>query len=126
MMFSMARRRDLPARLSLVHARFRTPYVSIWMVGVAMTLLVLFIDLASVVAISTFSLLFWYSLANFSAFRLKIEKRLFPRIFPILGMASCLVLFAMVLFVLPAAFYTGLAFLVAGVIYYFLKKRLGK
>jgi APA family basic amino acid/polyamine antiporter len=126
MMFSMARRKDLPVRLSVVHARFRTPYVSIWTVGIAMTLLVLFIDLTNVVAISTFSLLFWYSLANFSAFRLKIKKRLFPRVIPILGMASCLTLFVMVFFLLPTAFYAGASFLIGGTAYYNLKRRLEK
>jgi len=122
MMFSMSRRRDLPKALSRVHERYCTPYVSVWTVGLAMTLLVLFADLTSVVAISTFALLFWYIFANFAAFRLKVENRLYPRFLPLVGLATCVALFVIVFFVARTAFYIGVAFLAAGTIYYAIKK----
>ena len=122
MTFSMSRRSDLPKALSKVHKRYCTPYVSVWVVGAAMTLLVLFADLTSVVAISTFALLFWYIFANFAAFRLRVENRLYPRFLPLVGLATCLVLFGAVFFVAPTAFYIGVAFLAAGTIYYAVKK----
>jgi APA family basic amino acid/polyamine antiporter len=123
MMFSMSRRSDLPKALSKVHKRFCTPYISIWTIGIAMTLLVLFFDLANVVAVSTFALLFWYIFANLSAFKLKVENRLYPKFLPIIGLVTCLTLFIVVFFVARNAFYIGLAFLAAGTIYYFAKKR---
>ena len=98
MAFSMARRRDMPKALSRLHGRFCTPYVSIWVAGVLMALLVLFVDLTGVVAVSTFALLFGYVFANISAFRLKCENRLYPRFVPLLGLATCLALLVVVLF----------------------------
>jgi APA family basic amino acid/polyamine antiporter len=122
MMFSMARRCDLPKVLSKLHPRFCTPYVSVWAAGMAMILLVLFVDLQSVVAVSTFALLFWYIFANASAFRLKTEKRLFPRFLPLLGLATCLTLFVAVLFLAPTAWIIGIVCLAAGTIYYRVRK----
>jgi APA family basic amino acid/polyamine antiporter len=126
MMFSMARRSDLPKVLSRVHPRFCTPYVAVWAAGVAMVLLVLFVDLQSVVAVSTFALLFWYIFANVAAFRLKTEKRVFPRFLPLLGLATCISLFATVLFLAPIAWITGVACLAAGTVYYGVRKMRSK
>jgi APA family basic amino acid/polyamine antiporter len=124
MAFSMARRRDLPKALCLLSARFGTPYVSIWIVGVVMALLVLFVDLTGVVVVSTFALLFWYVLVNLSAFRLKCEKRLCPRWLPVLGMSTCLVLLAVVFFVAPFAWTAGVACLLVGAVFYVLRRTL--
>ena len=68
MAFSMSRRRDFPSRLNVIHRKFGTPYVSIWVTGFAMALLAYFVDLTGVVVVSTFSLLFWYAFVNLSAF----------------------------------------------------------
>jgi APA family basic amino acid/polyamine antiporter len=126
MAFSMARRRDLPKALCLLSARFGTPYVSIWIVGVVMALLVLFVDLTGVVVVSTFALLFWYVLVNLAAFRLKCEKRLCPRWLPVLGLSTCLVLLAVVFFVAPFAWIAGVACLLVGAVFYVLRRTLRK
>jgi len=126
MAFSMARRRDLPRSLNIVHSKFGTPYVSIWIVGVAMALLAYFVDLTGVVVVSTFSLLFWYVLVNLSAFRLKCEKRLCPRWIPILGLGTCALLLGIVLFVAPFAWATGLMSLGLGASFYFVNNALQK
>ena len=122
MAFSMARRGDLPKALSKLHPSYCTPYISVLAIGAAMILLVLLVDLTSVVAVSTFALLFWYVFANFAAFRLKIENRLYPRFVPILGLSTCLVLLAIVLVVAPIAWATGIAFLVIGSVIYLARK----
>ena len=64
MAYAMARRKDMPQALSRLHWKFGTPYYSIWIAGVVMALLVLFVDLTQVVAISTFAILFYYAIAN--------------------------------------------------------------
>ncbi|MEM2100233.1 MAG: hypothetical protein QXP45_02725 [Thermoproteota archaeon] len=51
-----------------------------------MTLLALFVDLSRIIAISTFALLFYYALANTSALKLRVEKRLYPHAVPVLGL----------------------------------------
>jgi APA family basic amino acid/polyamine antiporter len=126
MAFSMARRGDLPKTLNLLSARFGTPYASIWIVGVVMALLVLFLDLTGAVVVSTFALLFWYMLVNVAAFRLKCEKRLCPRWLPVLGFSTCLVLLTAVLFVAPFAWILGVACLLVGTVLYVLKQTLLK
>lgn len=122
MIFSMSRRNDLPHQLCTVHERYRTPYISVLAVGIAMTLLVLFFNLTNVVAVSTFALLFWYVFANIAAFKLKVEKRLFPKFIPIIGLATCLGLLAIVFAVAQTAWLLGVAFLAVGTAIYALKK----
>jgi APA family basic amino acid/polyamine antiporter len=126
MVFSMARRDDLPSALNSLSGRFGTPYVAIWIIGVVMALLAYFGDLTGVVVVSTFSLLFWYVLVNLSAFRLKCEKRLCPRWLPVLGLSTCVLLLAVVLFVAPFAWEAGLACLLIGSAFYVLRKYLRK
>jgi APA family basic amino acid/polyamine antiporter len=124
MAFSMSRRDDLPRRLNLLSARFGTPYVSIWIVGIVMALLVLFVDLPGVVVVSTFGLLFWYVLVNLAAFRLRCEKRLCPRWLPVLGLSTCVALLGIVWFVAPFAWEAGLICLFVGVVFYIVRRTL--
>jgi len=121
MAYAMGRRKDLPQVLSKLHQKFNTPYYSIWIIGVAMTLLALFVDLSKVVAISTFALLFYYTLANVSALRLKAQKRLYPRLIPVLGAITCL---ALMIFIPIEAWIIGAVGLGIGAIFYVTKKHL--
>lgn len=120
--YAMARRNDLPRALSKLHPRYNTPYYSVWIAGISMAVLVLFVDLANVVAISTFALLFYYFIANISALRLKTQKKMYPSLVPTLGASTCLTLFVFLIFVAPQSFVMGAAGLAAGTIYYTIKK----
>jgi len=124
MAYAMARRKDIPQALSKLHPKYNTPYYSIWIIGVLMTLLALFIDLTRVVTISTFALLFYYTMANVSALQLKIQKRLYSRIVPVLGTATCIALSIFILFASLQAWIIGVAGLVAGAICYMAKQKL--
>jgi basic amino acid/polyamine antiporter, APA family len=126
MMYSMSRRSDLPKALCKVHEHYCTPYISVLTVGVAMTLLVLLVDLTSVVAVSTFALLFWYVFANLSAIRLKTEIRLYPRFVPALGLITCLFLLAIIFVVAQLAWSLGVSFLLIGTLIYSGKRRWSK
>ncbi|HLN88445.1 MAG TPA: amino acid permease, partial [Candidatus Binatia bacterium] len=123
MAYSMSRRNDLPIALSRLHSRFFTPYYAILVSGVLMAVLVLFVDFKPVVAISTFALLFYYSITNVAAFRLKNGVRR-QKILPLLGLATCLLLFVFVLFATPQAWLVGVAFLIAGTAIYAVRKKL--
>ncbi len=127
MAYSMARRNDLPYALARLHHRFLTPYYSILASGVLMAVLVLFVDLTRVVAISTFALLFNYSITNIAAFKLKNDsgKRL-NRVMPLLGLATCILLLVFILFASTEAWLVGVVFLVAGSIYYLARKRMNQ
>ena len=123
MAYAMARGDDLPTPLAKLHTKYNTPHVSVWIAGVIMALLVLLIDLSSVVAISTFAMLFYYTSANVSALRLRKEQRLYSSLVPILGVATCLALLVVILFISPQAWIVGVAGLIAGAIYYFAKQK---
>ena len=122
MAYSMSRRNDLPPALSRLHSRFFTPYYAILGSGILMAVLVLFVDLKPVVAISTFALLFYYSITNAAAFRLK-NGFWQHRILPLLWLVTCLLLFVFVLFASPEAWLVGVAFLIAGSAIYAVNKR---
>ena len=122
MIYAMARRKDLPETLGKLHPRFNTPIYSTWIVGVAMALLVLFFDLSRVVAISTFGLLFFYTLANVSALRLKTQNRRYPRVFPAAGVATCLIMLVFLLFASLQSWIIGTASLLVGAVYYVAKQ----
>ena len=121
MAYSMARRNDLPSALARVHRRFFTPYYAILAAGSLMTLLVLFVNLTPVVAVSTFALLFTYCIVNISAFKLKSGRER-SKILPSMGLATCIMLLAFILFASTQAWLIGVVFLAVGTIYYVLRK----
>ena len=118
MAYSMARRSDLPQVLAKLNPKFCTPSYSIWAVGILMAVLVLFFDLTGVVAVSTFGALFYYALTNASALKLKPEKRRYHRLVPIVGLGTCIVLLAFILFAATQAWVIGGVCLIAGAVYY--------
>ncbi len=122
MAFSMARHRDLPSALARLHRRFCTPYYAIVVAGLLMAGLVLFIDLKSVVAVSTFALAFTYLITNIAAFRLKENHSQRSKATALAGLTTCLMLFVFLLFASPQAWVVGVIFLVAGTVYYLLKR----
>jgi len=126
MAFAMARGKDLPQQLNRLHIRFKTPYYAIWITGIIMALLALFFDLSSVIAVSTFAMLFYYASANISTLRLKTEKRKYPKIVPVLGTATCLLLLVFVVFASVQSWLIGIASLLAGAIYYVTRQRIRK
>jgi APA family basic amino acid/polyamine antiporter len=126
MAYAMARRKDLPQALSKLHVKYNTPFYSVWIIGTLMALLVMLIDLTSVVAMSTFAMLFYYALANISALRLKTHRRTYPRIVPALGTATCLALLVFILFISSQAWIAGAACLIAGACYYLAKQRISQ
>jgi APA family basic amino acid/polyamine antiporter len=121
--FAMARGKDLPSQLTRLHVKFQTPYYAIWVTGVSMALLALLVDLSSVIAVSTFAMLFYYASTNISTLRLKTENRKYPKIVPILGTATCCLLLVFIIFASIQSWLIGGASLVAGAIYYALKQR---
>lgn len=122
MAYSMARRRDMPQFLAKLHPRFCTPCYSIWAVGILMAVLVLFFDLTGVVAVSTFGALFYYALTNAAALKLKTEKRRHHRLFPAVGLGTCMVLLVFVLFAATQVWIIGVICLTVGSVYYSAKK----
>jgi len=127
--FAMSRNLQLPRFVGKLHTRFRTPYMSIIMVGAAMTLLASFADLRQVVAVSSFASICYYATTNVSA--LLLRKRTRPRIgafkvplypvFPLLGLASCITL---IFFLAYDSILIGTFAAITGAVYYLTRKQI--
>ena len=89
-----------------------------------MALLAYFFDLTSVVSISSFSLLFYYSLANVSALRLEKRAKKYPDSLPYLGLILCLGIGLSLLLSRLSNLTVALVCLAAGSLVYLLKSRL--
>jgi len=118
--FSMARNRDIPRIFNRIHPRFGTPYYAIAITGAGMIAALLLADLALVVSISTFAMLLYYLIANLAALRLPRDHRLYPAWVPALGALSCA---GLVVFLTPASWIIGSAGLLAGGVWYGMRKK---
>jgi APA family basic amino acid/polyamine antiporter len=122
----MARRGDLPRSLAKVNPGSHSPYVSVAVTGVLTVLLIIFVDLTRVIAVSTFAQLFYYAAANLSAIRLGKTRKTRYRVLPVLGMASCVGLLLFVVVISPTALVIGTLGLIIGAAYYVLQKKIDK
>jgi len=127
--FAMSRNLQLPRFFGKVHARFRTPYISVIIVGVATTLLAYFADLRQVVAVSSFASLCYYATTNVSALFLRKRGRtdtgtfkvpLYP-VFPLLGLGSCIML---IFFLAYDSILIGAVAAIAGSVYYLARRQI--
>jgi amino acid transporter len=76
------------------------------------------------VAVSSFGLLFFYTIANVSALRLKVKKRTYQKILPAVGAVSCVFMLGFLLFASSQSWIIGTVCLLAGTIYYVAKQKL--
>lgn len=111
---AMARHGDLPGWLAAVHPRFRVPHRAELAVGAVVGVLVLATDLRGAIGFSSFGVLVYYLVANLSALRQERGRRRFPRVFAVLGAVGCVVI---AVTLPPGAVLTGLAVLVAGLVW---------
>jgi basic amino acid/polyamine antiporter, APA family len=121
--YSMARKNEFPKAFARLNERSGIPSVAVIATGVGVMALALTGDLIAVVAISTFSQLFYYTLTNISAARLSKENRRYPQYVPILGAISCVSLLVVVLFVSPWAWIEGILCLIIGTFLYLVIRR---
>lgn len=102
-MLSMARRRELPRFLEVVHVDHRTPHRAELAAAILVSAIVLVADLRGAIGFSSFAVLTYYGLANASAFTLTADERRWPKPLAALGVALCAVL----AFTLPLIAVTG-------------------
>jgi basic amino acid/polyamine antiporter, APA family len=89
---AMARRGDLPQRLAQVHGS--SPRAAVIVTGAAIAGLTLIGNVKTTWSFSAFTVLVYYAITNWCALRQPREQRRFPRVVPILGLASCAALAA--------------------------------
>ncbi len=115
--FAMARNNDLPQFFVKLHPARAVPYNAILVFGLIMAILAAFTDLMRAAAISNFASLLYYAVVNYSA--LKLEKPVYPRIIPVLGLITSVIL---LFFLTKDAWIMGGAIFLAGVLYYYTGK----
>ncbi len=116
--FAMARNSDLPGLFGKLHHKRAIPYNAVLVFGIIMAVLAAFTDLARAAAISNFASLLYYAIVNYSA--LKMDKPVYPRIFPVLGLITCIIL---LFFLSRDAWIMGGLVTLAGVLYYYAGRR---
>ncbi len=110
--FAMARRGDLPQFLSGVHPRFGVPHRAVAAIGALALGVTLTGSLQPVAAAAAFTILVYYSIANWAALKMPREAKLFPDALPAVGLVACVLL----AFSLSATtVLTGLTILLVGV-----------
>jgi APA family basic amino acid/polyamine antiporter len=86
---AMARHGDLPGWLAAVHERRHVPHHAEVAVAGVVCALILLTDLRGAIAFSSFGVLLYYLIANAAAYTQSTDRRRFPRILQIIGIAGC-------------------------------------
>jgi APA family basic amino acid/polyamine antiporter len=88
--FAMAGEGDLPRWLDAVHTTHRVPYRAELAVAGAVIAVVLAADVRGAIGFSSFAVLFYYAVANASAFTLAPTERRWPRALTVVGLIGCI------------------------------------
>jgi basic amino acid/polyamine antiporter, APA family len=108
---AMARHRDLPSWLAVVHPRYQVPHHAEIALGAVVCMLTATVDLRGVIGFSSFGVLIYYAIANAAAYTQPATQRRWPRLLNVCGVVGCLLLVA----TLPwQAVVAGLAIFVIG------------
>jgi basic amino acid/polyamine antiporter, APA family len=86
---AMARNDDLPGWLAAVHERHRVPHHAEITVAGLICVLILLTDLRGAIGFSSFGVLLYYLIANVAAYSQSSDRRRFPRILQLIGVAGC-------------------------------------
>jgi basic amino acid/polyamine antiporter, APA family len=86
---AMARHGDLPRWLAAVHERHQVPHHAEITVAGLVCVLIMLTDLSDAIGFSSFGVLIYYLIANVSAYTQSSDRRRYPRILQIVGMAGC-------------------------------------
>jgi APA family basic amino acid/polyamine antiporter len=119
-LLAMSRGDDLPGWLGRVSPRTSVPHTAEVALAVAVSALVLTVDLRGALGFSAFGVLLYYLVANLAALTQTAEHRRFPRTLQVVGAGGCVVLIATLP---PASVLAGLAVLAVGVVVRVLRRR---
>ncbi|MFC0582116.1 APC family permease [Micrococcoides hystricis] len=86
---AMARHDDLPNSLAAVHPKFGVPHRAEVILAAIVVVLVLTLDLRGAIGFSSFGVLLYYFIANWSALTQSAQVRRYPKALQIAGMIAC-------------------------------------
>ena len=120
--FAMAGEGDLPRWLDAVHPSRRVPHRAELAVAAVVVAVVVTVDVRGAIGFSAFAVLFYYAVANASAWTLGAEDRRWPRTLTVAGIVGCVGLGA----ALPAtSVIWGSALLLTGAAVWLVRRRRG-
>lgn len=120
-LLAMGRRGDAPRVLATLNASNTTPYVAVWVVGVAIAALTLIGDVKTTWSFSAFTVLVYYAITNLAALRLPAQNRLFSPAWAWGGLASCTFL---AFWVEPRVWLAGLLLIGLGLVWHAVARHL--
>lgn len=112
MVLAMGRRADLPRPLARIDRR-GVPAIAVIAVGLVIGGLALIGSIKLAWSFSAFTVLVYYAITNLAALRMPASERLYWRVFPVLGLAGCVLLAFQVP---PPVWATGLGLIAAGLL----------
>jgi APA family basic amino acid/polyamine antiporter len=115
---AMGRRRDFPASTARLTSAGE-PAIAVWLTGAAIAALTLLGSVKLTWSFSAFTVLVYYALTNLCALQLPADKRLFPRLISVLGLAACL---SLAFFVELEVWLTGSAVLGGGLVWHAVRR----
>ncbi|MEX0660227.1 MAG: APC family permease [Balneolaceae bacterium] len=118
---AMARRKDLPNKLSEVKSTNQSPVAAVITTGVIIGLFVLSGDVVFTWSFSAFTVLIYYSITNLSALMLPEEDRLYSKWIPVGGLFGCLFL---AFWIDPAIWSLGVGMIIIGLLWHTVKLKM--
>ena len=89
---AMSRDNYLPNALSSIHSKFNSAYIADILVSIVVVVGILYFDVVEAVKLSSFFVLLYYSITNYSVIKIKKSRRLYPVITAYFGLFGCLLL----------------------------------
>ena len=89
---AMSRDKYLPITLSTIHKKFNSAYYADILLSIVVVIGILYFDVVEAIKLSSFFILLYYSLTNYSVIKLEKSKRLYSVSIAYLGLLGCLCL----------------------------------
>ena len=89
---AMSRDNYLPKSLGSIHSKFNSAYIADILVSIVVVVGILYFDVVEAVKLSSFFVLLYYSITNYSVIKINESRRLYPVITAYFGLFGCLLL----------------------------------
>ena len=89
---AMSRDNYLPNSLSSIHSKYNSAYIADILVSIVVVVGILYFDVVEAIKLSSFFVLLYYSITNYSVIKIKESRRLYPVITAYFGLFGCLLL----------------------------------
>lgn len=89
---AMSRDKYLPVSFGNIHSKFNSAYIADILISTVVIIGILYFDVVEAIKLSSFFILVYYSITNYSVIKLEKSKRLYPIVTAFFGLFGCLLL----------------------------------